>query len=380
MFIKDIARSCYKILPGSLQDRATREYIKHKKRKVDKLVSPTALIFFVTSRCNAKCAHCFYWDEINKKPDEMTLDEIGKIARSLRHPIYLSLTGGEPFLRQDITEICSIFQKENNCKNIGIASNGFLSDKIVGTCKKILDMVALDSLSVQISIDGLESTHNEIRGVKDGFQKAFQTVRMLSDLSKQAQNFSVAVSITIQQKNISEIIQVIEILSPLEIPVKFALVRGQDFGTYALPKDVSNDINPKEGENAPVLDIVSLEELFEKISEINSSPGYHFWSVRQQEKIRLSLKMMKEKVKQLPCYAAKIDGVLYANGDVALCELTKPIGNIKDFNYDFAEIWQSEEANRYRKKIRNCFCIHGCNMTTSIMFDPKMIDDMIKGK
>ena len=82
---------------------------------------------------------------------------------------------------------------------------------------------------------------------------------------------------------------------------------------------------------------------------------------------------MKARRKQCLCYAGKIDGVLYSDGDVALCELTKPIGNIKDFNYDFAAIWNCEQSLTYRKQIKNCFCVHGCNLITSLMLDPGTI-------
>ena len=375
--MKSIARSFCRILPKPIQLQVATGYIKLKKRRINAVLTPTTLIFFVTSRCNARCAHCFYWQELNTTRDELALDEIERIASSLRHPIHLSLTGGEPFLRHDLYDICRVFHKKNNCQNIGVATNGFLTDRVVHTCEQILDGIRLDSLSVQVSLDGLEETHNQIRGVKDGYQKVLKTIGKLSQLSKDLPCFSITVSATIQKRNLAEVEELIETLLPFEVPIKFALIRGQNYGTYCLPKDVSNAIDPKD-EDSPIVDLEALKSLFGKIKKMNDSSAYHFWSDRQQKKIEVSLEMMRTRKKQLPCYAGKIDGVLYANGDVALCELTKPVGNIRDYEYDFVTVWNSENAGKIRRKIQKCFCIHGCNLTTSMMFDPKIVASTFK--
>jgi len=72
---------------------------------------PVSLIFFVTSRCNLLCRHCFYWEELNKKKGELELPEIEKIAKSLPNLLTVSLTGGEPYLRPDLPEIASAFEQ-----------------------------------------------------------------------------------------------------------------------------------------------------------------------------------------------------------------------------------------------------------------------------
>lgn len=373
--IKQIAMSCYSVLPDSLQDTVAERYVRYKQNRIGRLFTPTVLIFFITSRCNARCAHCFYWQELNSGASELSLDDIGRTARSLRHRVHLSLTGGEPFLRQDVGEICRIFHKENGCRNIGIATNGFLTDRITETCGRIAAGLPLESFSVQVSLDGLEQTHNSIRGVKNGFESAVNTIRELAALADKYPNFKVNAAFVIQKKNINEAEDLVRFLLPLKVPVKFGLVRGKDYGTYQLPEAASSEINPKE-EDSPVVAPGELEEVFRRIGELNSKAG--FWSERQQEKIRLSLKMMKEKKSQLPCFAGRLDAVLYSNGDLALCELTKPVGNLKDYEYDMAALWKSETAENMRKHIRRCFCIHGCNLATSMMFNPSLVKSYFK--
>lgn len=347
-------------------------YAAHRRNAIAKLITPTALTFFVTNRCNARCKHCFYWQELNQSGDELTIDEIEKIAASLVRPVYLSLTGGEPTLRKDLMDICEVFYRVNNCRNMALATNGFLPDRTTTVCNHVLDQLQLDSLGVQVSLDGLEETHARIRGVRDGFEKALGTIDRLTRLARDDKRLCVAVSITLQKNNLNEIEKMIEVLLPFKIPIRFAILRGQSFGTYALPASVRNDIDPKD-KDTPLVDMDTLEGVFTKISTINDRSPYRFWTELQQKKIQVSLRMMKEKRQQVPCYAGAIDGVLYSNGDVALCELTRPVGNIREFDCDFNATWNSARAKKQREAIRKCFCVHGCNLITSLMLDPEVI-------
>ena len=57
-------------------------------------------------------SHCFYKSELNKKEEELSLQQIKTIAKTLKHPLKtLMITGGEPFLRNDVPEICGAFLK-----------------------------------------------------------------------------------------------------------------------------------------------------------------------------------------------------------------------------------------------------------------------------
>ena len=85
---------------------------------------PNYIVFHVTSVCNAKCKMCFNWKNLNNnKKNELTLEEIDKLSKSLNGLIYVSLGGGEPFLRKDINDIAYIFYKNNNARIFQIATN-----------------------------------------------------------------------------------------------------------------------------------------------------------------------------------------------------------------------------------------------------------------
>ena len=70
---------------------------------------PVYFILFVTNQCNAKCPHCFYWENLGKNNTILTLSEIDKFSKTMRPLYHINLTGGEPFLRDDLSEIISKF-------------------------------------------------------------------------------------------------------------------------------------------------------------------------------------------------------------------------------------------------------------------------------
>ena len=89
----------------------------------------------------------------------------------------------------------------------------------------------------------------------------------------------------------------------------------------------------------------------------------------------------------ISCYAGNLSSVLYENGDVFPCEiLDERLGNVKQYNYNFRNLWNSQKASEIRKKIKNkkCYCTHECNMPVNILFNirnyPKIFQEIIKIK
>ena len=193
-------------LPYFLQMPLVRAYCESKKKWAERLKTPVILIFFVTSRCNLRCSHCFFWQEINNAvDDELSIHEIRKISRSLEHPLFLSLTGGEPFLRKDMVEIISAFHEGCGIRDVGITTNGTLEKTIIETVASVFDEKLVSNLSIQVSLDGLGATHDGIRGVKGAFDKAFSTVKELRRIQKTYPRLNVKTCLSVEKQNISEL-------------------------------------------------------------------------------------------------------------------------------------------------------------------------------
>ena len=366
-------------LPRFFQLPLAEVYCNRKKKWVQNLETPVVLTFFITSRCNLRCSHCFYWQKLNASEDEIEIDEIKKIASSFKHPVSLALTGGEPFIRKDVKEIIEAFCQGCGTKEVGIATNGSLTEVTLKTINSVLDAGCLSSLSVQVSLDGLEGTHDAIRGVKGSFQKAMATITELKKIGADYPGFQLKTALAVQKSNLQELKEYVEYLLPLKIPLGFNIVRGGNFGVFNLPSSVDSGFDPKD-QNSAFLSLEEIKDAYTLLKKMNTDNVFPFWSSRQQRIWELSIKMLEKQSSEIPCYARFMESVLYANGDVAFCELSKPYANIFDFNNDFRALWKCDGAARMRKLIRRCCCIHGCNLTTGLTFEPETVVSVLNGR
>ena len=76
---------------------------------------------------------------------------------------------------------------------------------------------------------------------------------------------------------------------------------------------------------------------------------------------------------QLRCHAGTTGGVIYDEGTVSSCENLSPVGNLRDYDWDFWALWNSPEIAARRKEIKQgCFCTHESNCYyPSLAFNPK---------
>ena len=116
----------------------------------------------------------------------------------------------------------------------------------------------------------------------------------------------------------------------------------------------------------------SLEELRALNKTINESISENTNAVLSRVDIikrEYLLEIIEKRKRIVPCLAGKVDGVIYPSGDVALCEYTKPFGNLRDFSLNFQRLWNSSKANERRKQITQCVCTHPCNLVNSMRYD-----------
>lgn len=367
MIFDDALKICkvlLKLFPARVRPALIKMGNNLRLKRIERLKTPTSIVFFVTNKCNLKCNHCFYWGELNTKKEELVLEQIKKITNSLKDCYSILLTGGEPFLREDLVEVCEIL--DDRFRTLKIATNGFISERIFQVTSNILHRCNFYDVSVQLSIDGPRAIHDKIRGVANSFENTIKTLKALKGLEKKFHNFRVEVGITVSKENYKSVEKLVKYLLEFRVPISLLLTRGNDYGVYGLCKGISTKINPKKDIFIPKDE---LENLYKKISRLNDCSDYKFMTEHQKLLLEYSIKMIKNKEKILNCYAGKVDGVIYENGDVSFCELVKPIGNLKETDYDFYKLWNSKKANLMREKIKSCFCIHGCNLSTNIALD-----------
>lgn len=326
------------------------------------------LIFFITYKCNFRCKTCFYAGVMDNDTvsaeKELTIDEIRTISSSLGKFHNLLISGGEPFLRSDLSDICEVFYHQNKISNIHLPTNGFFTKKIYENTRKILRQCPKINLTIGLPLDGLQETHDKIKGIKGSFEKVTETAKKLSALKKEFGNLTIYIITTVNKTNLNEIIMVSE------------------FVKNNLPVDNHGPSPMRGSPNDKTLLPPSYEEWIELSGKL---AGYQkYWNVKNSDgklkaflttnKVRYLDKMFARVLKgrKLPfrCQAGNIIGVMEPNGDVKLCELTEAIGNVRSVNYDFRRVWFSDKANEVRKKIKNCTCAHACFLTPSIKMNP----------
>lgn len=333
--------------------------------------TPPYLIFFCTSRCVCNCKHCFNWKRKERRKKELSLGEIKKISANIDSFYFLLLTGGEPFLRDDLSEIIKVFYNNNKIRTLATPTSGFNSNKIYQTCCKILDECKDLKYTLNISIDGVGELHDKIRGHKGLFKEAVKTFNLAKRLKDKYKNFDVGVITTVSKYNQEHLEEVYEyIKDSLKTDI------WSVFLTRGLPRDPA----------AKVVDIDKYKKIYEQINNEKRLKGYTnfllsgFNNAKNKMRYKLIIDYAKGDAKT-ECYAGLLNGVIYEDGKVYACELKDYLlGDLRRNNYDFKDIWNSQKAKEIRKKIEkySCGCTHECFLTTNILFNIKLYPCLIK--
>lgn len=277
----------------------------------------------VTYRCNARCSMCNRYKAPSKAEEEISIDTIKKLPKMY----FTNITGGEPFIREDLKEIVRELYKKSD--RIVISTNGFFTDRIVDLCKEF------PQIGIRISIEGLENTNNEIRGLKDGFNKGYTTLKTLVDMGMKDVGFGM----TVQDKNAPDLVPLYELSDEL----------GMEFATASL----HNSFYFVEAKNI-IKDRPMVAENFEKlINEMLNSNSPKKW-FRAYFNHGLINYIYGQK-RLLPCDMSFDTFFIDPYGGVMPCNGTKDkevMGNLNEQNWD--ELWNSEQADRVREKVRHC--------------------------
>ena len=277
----------------------------------------------VTYRCNAKCTMCNRYKEPSRPEDEISIETI----RKLPEMYFTNITGGEPFIRDDLKDIVRELYKKS--ERIVISTNGFFTDRIVDLCKEF------PQIGIRISIEGLEQTNNEIRGLDDGFNRGYTTLKTLVEMGMKDVGFGM----TVQDKNAPDLVALYNISDEL----------GMEFATASL----HNSFYFVESNNI-IHDRLAVAQCFEdlinRLLESNS-PKKWFRAYFNHGLINYIFSQKR----LLPCDMSFDTFFIDPYGDVMPCNGTKEkevMGNLNE--QDWEELWNSEAAENVRRKVRCC--------------------------
>ena len=156
----------------------------------------------ITHKCNLRCKHCYqeeYCTDLQEQELVQTFFKILDFVKEKEYIGHINFTGGEPLVSDCLWKLFDLCTEHNI--TFGILTNGTLIDESVAE-----QLTGYKGLRfVQVSIDGIKSTHDAIRG-EGNFDRAMNALRLLRQAGIQTM-----VSFTCTKKNYKELKHVIRL-------------------------------------------------------------------------------------------------------------------------------------------------------------------------
>ncbi len=353
-------------------DFHNKEILKRYTRMVTgRPFAPILLNILVTSVCDMRCIHCFFTDELNDKPrkkNQMKTHELERISETLGANLgVLVVAGGEPFTRKDLPEIARAFYENNRLESIYLMSNGQIQQRILPDVARILDECPNLNVTVALGIDGLKEDHEKIRQKSGSWDIAIDTARRLQEIKADAPRLDVQTCTCFMNSNQDRIFDWYDFLKnelkPDKVNVNY--IRPPS----AVPGELDIDIS----RYYKLTQQIGQDSAHAALKNSYSGDAGFFKAAIDVYMHELIAKTALEGRPQLRCFAGDAGGVIYDEGTVSSCEILKPVGNLRDYDWDFSKLWYSTAMDTRREVVADgCFCTHESNCYyPSLAFNPQ---------
>lgn len=336
---------------------------------------PAYLVLFVTSRCNARCAACFNFENVSgENHDEMSLESYQSLAKQYGQLPQLLISGGEPFIRKELPEIIESFYQYCGTRVITVPSNGMLYNQITITLPDIIRRCPDATINLNLSLDGKNQIHDTFRGVPGAFDMVLNTFKWAKELKKKTPNLNVNITSTITPGNLSHmkdfVIFVQEELKPdIHIVGKDRAIINKDH----INKD----------------SLYSINQFINSYSTNGKSLGLlgHVLRVLKQTIRDIDLEVLEKKNRAFKCLAGRKIIIVSEKGDVYPCEPlwfpgiiryidthSRPascsLGNLKTVDMNMRRILNQPLSRQIFKWIdgKHCTCHYECAYYNSILY------------
>ena len=312
------------------------------------LFQPTSAIFNITDNCNSRCITCNAWRE--KSTNELTTGEVTDILGQLRNLgiSNVGFAGGEPLLRKDLPELVQK-SKGLGFKHISVMTNGLLLNE-----RKATTLLESGITAIGISIDGIDETHDMIRGIKGAYERSSSALKTLLKLRDDKYSYlNILVATTLTRPNVNQIEDIIEMCDQLNVEIILNLLDTSPY--FFLNVDISDLIIKDQKEFDAFID--RLHGIKKNTSVLNQ---FHV-SLEYARKY-----FSDSKRKDVPCHLGYQTIYIGARGEVySGCWALKAIGNLRGKKLE--EIINSKEYkkrlyNMFMKKCPGCTCGYSTNL------------------
>ncbi len=265
---------------------------------------------------------CNTWEHPSDPKMEISPEIMDKLPANLGR---INITGGEPMLRTDIEEIVAVLSKKTN--RLEISTNGYFTDRILDVAKKFPKVV------IRVSLEGLPSANDELRGIRDGFDHGLRTLLKLKELGVKDIGFA----ITVSDRNAKDLMELFALAKDLDLEFATAATHNSFYFHKA--------DNRFENQQMIVGEFRRLVLAFLKSWKVkNWYRAYFNWALTRY---------VRGKDRILPCSAGSDMFFLDPYGEVFPCNvMERSMGNLKE--QTFQDIWNSEKSQQVREQVAHC--------------------------
>lgn len=319
---------------------------------------PQTLVFFVTSRCNARCAFCLYGEQVANpvaKGDELTVAEVESIAAVYGPLHYLSLSGGEPFIRHDLEGICQAFIDGCGTAVVNIPSNFSYGAVMRRTLEPLARRNPGVVFDLQMSVDDIGAAHDASRRVPNLYRTAIENARAVARLRERHGNLRLKASILFTDSNRD---RVAEIAATLRREVAFDRIQlGYPSGLVGAVPDRIDAFAaatrtlraPPRRPDAYTAGMRALQGMYHEL---------------------LGQAIRRERNAGQYCEAGRRIVVIDERGEVFPCEPKwQSIGNLRASGYDMRAILEGDACAKFRQENLGpgrCNCTWSCALLASV--------------
>ncbi len=331
---------------------------------------PIQLTYFVTRKCNAGCPWCFYLKSTDTavSGEELSLDEVDRMSRSLGRLLWVAFSGGEVFLREDIAEISAIFHDQNKPPVMLFPTNGLMPERIRDRTERILGRCPNSAIVVKLSLDGIGGEHDALRRSPGAFDKALETWRLLGALRRRYPNLELGINTVFLSENQDRMDEIIDFVAKLDTrgTHTISLVRGN------LREERYKAVDVEKYRRA----IDRLErDLKNGAASIHGFTGARLKAAQDILQRRLIYRTLRADRRLVPCYSGRLNLVLTETGEVHPCEiLGQSLGNVRDHDYDIGRLLRTERTREVLEPIADgaCHCTHECSFIMNTLFNARL--------
>ena len=171
---------------------------------------PQAVSLEVTHRCVCRCHMCNIWKIASSAPDLPLREWIALLSSDLLRDLReLDITGGEPFLRDDLVSfvlaVCDLKHVHlRRLRSVAITTNGVLSERVLSMVAEMLEPMKQSGLELVMvcALDAVSDLHDRMRRYEGAWAQVDRCIAGLVELRSGHPNLIVGVKTTVTPENL----------------------------------------------------------------------------------------------------------------------------------------------------------------------------------